>query len=79
MLTADVTAEEPGIGCILKFSSTHFLTNIKPGSEIVGVPASEINEIILFFFIISIILLLTFFFVKFMIWLKFIFYLKVIK
>ena len=32
----------------------HLLTSIIPGSEIVGVPASEINDIILFFFIESI-------------------------
>jgi len=37
------------------------LTSIKPGSEIVGVPASEISETILSFFMESIIVLQIFF------------------
>jgi hypothetical protein len=40
------TAEGPGIGIILILFLTHSFTNIAPGSEILGVPASEINEII---------------------------------
>ena len=55
-----MTAEGPGIGQILKFSSIHLLTSIKPGSEIVGVPASEISETTLSFFIKSITVLLIF-------------------
>ena len=51
MLTAEVTAEGPGTGKINRFSFMHIFTSIIPGSEIPGVPASEINETILFFFI----------------------------
>ena len=61
MLTAAVTAEGPGIGCIFKFSSIHLLMSIIPVSEIVGVPASDIKETILLFFIKSITLMLIFF------------------
>ena len=43
-----MTAEGPGTGKIEIFSSIHLLINILPGSEIVGVPASEIIDIILF-------------------------------
>ena len=56
-----MTAEEPGIGHTLNFSSIHLLISIIPGSEMVGVPASEINETTLFFLIKSITLLLIFF------------------
>ena len=44
--TAVETAEGPGIGVILILFLTHSFTNIAPGSEILGVPASDINEII---------------------------------
>ena len=40
------TADAPGSGVILMFSFTHSFTNIAPGSEIPGVPASEISEMI---------------------------------
>ena len=53
--TADVTAEAPGIGYISILFFTHSLTKILPGSEIAGVPASEISETIFFDFKISII------------------------
>ena len=43
---AAATAEGPGIGKILISLSIHSLTNIEPGSEILGVPASDIKEII---------------------------------
>ena len=33
------------MGIILIFFSIHSLTKIAPGSEMLGVPASEINEI----------------------------------
>ena len=61
MLIAEVTAEGPGTEKTNKFSSIHLLTSIMPGSEMLGVPASETNETILFFFIDSTIMLLTFF------------------
>ena len=54
--TADVTDEAPGIGNVSMPSSTHLLIKIDPGSEIPGVPASEIREIINPFFNNSIIL-----------------------
>merc|ERR1711991_996963 len=44
--TAVTTAEGPGIGKILISLSMHSLINIEPGSEILGVPASDIKEII---------------------------------
>ena len=44
--TAAATAEGPGIGKILISLLIHSLTNIEPGSEIPGVPASDIREII---------------------------------
>ena len=44
---AAATAEGPGIGKILIPLLIHSLTNIDPGSEMLGVPASEIKEIIL--------------------------------
>ena len=44
--TAVATAEGPGIGITLILFFIHSFTNIAPGSEILGVPASEINEII---------------------------------
>ena len=40
------TADAPGNGVILIFSFTHSFTSIAPGSEIPGVPASEISETI---------------------------------
>ena len=40
------TADAPGIGKISILLITHSLTNIAPGSEIDGVPASEIKETI---------------------------------
>ena len=43
---ADDTAEGPGKGNIFIFFLTHSFTNNAPGSEIEGVPASDINEII---------------------------------
>ena len=39
-------AEGPGIGKILIWLLIHSFTNIEPGSEILGVPASDIKEII---------------------------------
>ena len=44
--TAAATAEGPGIGNIFILLLIHSLTNIEPGSEILGVPASDIKEII---------------------------------
>ena len=44
--TAVETAETPGIGITFILFLTHSLTKIDPGSEILGVPASEIKEII---------------------------------
>ena len=44
--TAVETADTPGIGIIFILFFTHSFTKIDPGSEILGVPASEINEII---------------------------------
>ena len=46
METAEETADAPGIGKISISLITHSLTNIAPGSEIDGVPASEIKETI---------------------------------
>ena len=46
--TAAETAEDPGTGNILILFLMHSLIKIPPGSEIVGVPASEMIEIILF-------------------------------
>ena len=43
---AAATADGPGIGKISIPLSIHSLTNIEPGSEILGVPASDIKEII---------------------------------
>jgi len=43
-----VIADGPGSGIILIFSFKHSLISIAPGSEILGVPASDIKEIILF-------------------------------
>ena len=40
-----MTAEAPGIGIIFILFLMHSLTNIEPGSEMPGVPASEIKEI----------------------------------
>ena len=53
-------ADGPGIGKILIFFLIHSSTNILPGSEIAGVPASETREIILPSFIKETILLLIF-------------------
>ena len=50
-----ITDEGPGIGIMEIFSSIHFFISIFPGSEIVGVPASEIKDTICPFFKISII------------------------
>ena len=44
-----VTEETPGIGIIVIFFKTHSLISILPGSEITGVPASEISDIMLYF------------------------------
>ena len=46
METAEEAAEAPGIGKISIPLLAHSLTNIAPGSEIDGVPASEIKETI---------------------------------
>ena len=43
--TAVVTADGPGIENILRLFFIHSFTRIKPGSEIPGVPASDISEI----------------------------------
>ena len=40
------TAEAPGIGIIFTLLLTHSFISIDPGSEILGVPASEIKDII---------------------------------
>ena len=48
--TAATTAEDPGTGNILILFLIHSLIKIPPGSEIVGVPASEMMETILFSF-----------------------------
>ena len=58
---ADVTDDGPGIGIISIFLSKHVLIKNLPGSDIVGVPASDIKDTIFFEFKISIIFL-TFFF-----------------
>ena len=42
---AVATADGPGIGTILILFLTHSLIKTEPGSEIAGVPASEIREI----------------------------------
>ena len=44
--TADVTEDGPGIGKISIFLSIHSLIKIVPGSEMHGVPASEIKDTI---------------------------------
>ena len=49
MDTAVVTADAPGIGTIFILLFIHSFTKIFPGSDIVGVPASEIIETILLF------------------------------
>ena len=43
---AAATAEGPGMGMTLISLLMHSLTNIEPGSEMLGVPASDIKEII---------------------------------
>ena len=48
--TAAATAEDPGTGNILILFLMHSFIKIPPGSEIAGVPASEMMEIILFSF-----------------------------
>ena len=58
---AAIEAEGPGIGVKLILFFILSLINIFPGSEIVGVPASEISETIFFDFNISITLLKIFF------------------
>ena len=42
-----ITDEAPGIGIIGILFFMHSVTNILPGSEIAGVPASEISDTIL--------------------------------
>ena len=42
---AVATADGPGIGTILILFLTHSFTKTEPGSEIAGVPASEIKDI----------------------------------
>ena len=44
--TAVDTADGPGIGIILISLVMHSLIKIAPGSEMLGIPASETNEII---------------------------------
>ena len=58
---AVVTADGPGRGITLIFCLTHSLIKIAPGSDIPGVPASEIKETIFSVFKYPIILA-TFFF-----------------
>ena len=58
---AVVTADTPGIGNIFILFLIHSFIKIKPGSEIVGVPASEIIETISPFLIFSIIVKAVFF------------------
>ena len=48
--TAAMAAEDPGTGNMLILFLMHSLIKTPPGSEIVGVPASEMIEIILFSF-----------------------------
>ena len=43
MITDEVNADGPGIVYIGIFFCLHNLTNLYPGSEMRGVPASEIN------------------------------------
>ena len=43
---AVLTADAPGNGITSIFSLIHSLTKIAPGSEIPGVPASDISDII---------------------------------
>merc|ERR1711991_241253 len=62
--TAAATADGPGMGNILIPFLMHSLTKIEPGSEILGVPASDIKEIIFPDFRYSIILTTFFFFIK---------------
>ena len=47
---AAATAEDPGTGNISILFLMHSFIKIPPGSEIVGVPASEIIDIILLLF-----------------------------
>ena len=49
MDAAVVTEETPGIGIIGMFFETHSFKSILPGSEMTGVPASEIRDIMLYF------------------------------
>ena len=51
---AELTAEGPGIGKMSIPIFAHSLISIFPGSETAGVPASETNDTIFFFFRISI-------------------------
>ncbi len=46
--TAAIAAEDPGTGNISILFFIHSFIKIPPGSEIVGVPASEMIEIIFF-------------------------------
>ena len=65
--TAAATAEDPGTGNISILFLIHSFINIPPGSEIVGVPASEMIETILFSFSKFNTYFVFFFLIKFMI------------
>ena len=59
--TAAITDEGPGIGLTVISLAIHSFTKIAPGSDTLGVPASEIREIIEPFFNKSIIFKIFFF------------------
>ncbi len=65
---AAVVADGPGIGLTFISFFMHSLINIFPGSEIVGVPASAINETILFDF--KILIIFSRFFFSLNLWLE---------
>ena len=67
MDTADETADGPGNGIMFISFLMHSLTNNVPGSEMLGVPASDTREIIRPCFNNPTILGKFFFFIKFMI------------
>ena len=51
MLIEAVIEDTPGIGITFIFFAIHSWINKRPGSERDGVPASEIRDIILYFWI----------------------------
>ena len=64
---AEITAEGPGIEYILILFFMHSSIIILPGSDTVGVPASEISDTVLFDF--KILMILPIFFFSLNLWL----------